>query len=191
MRHPCSRPDCDQKAHIIFSSTGYSHQNYGKKGRCEKHGRWYACKEHEERGFAGCPVCKWETPYEQDRIEAARRNAITEARVERRLQEYMKVFRAQGYGETAARTMAEKRFSEEDERPRRWSDSDIRYERDEAEFRKKARAGEVMCCPKCKQRAPASDGIILKHMVIGGFDDPSYDCDGYGTPGEAFEFSEE
>lgn len=183
IKHKCSYPGCGQRAR--------ENDLPGEKGRCDRHGKWYVCREHYSDYYTSrCPACYWESPEIQDGLEAARRNAAVDAETGSRLQEYIAGFRAQGYGEVAATAMAQKKFSQDpDPQPRRWSWQDVWNERKMAQVDQEWRAGKRLRCPVCKVIASASDGILLQHVARtrSGKNDGDEYCDNWGVPGEPWE----
>ena len=180
MKHRCSYPGCEVRTN-------------NASGRCtEGHGMWYACNKHTyQTGFQykiWCPVCYYMRPETQDQIEADKRNLVVDVEWEQRIQTHMTGFRAQGYGEEAARAMAER---EAGPVRHRWSASSIESERNAAKLRAKARAGEIMRCPVCKETAPSSDGIVLKHTYTFDYSEGGAaimrECTAYGIPGEVWD----
>jgi hypothetical protein len=124
-----------------------------------------------------CPICYWNMPETQNRLEAERRNAQDQLEADSRnateeqrrrtaLSQHEAVFRAQGYGEVAAEAMAKRRFREEDPPIREWSASDIAKERHLAERQRNIDAGKAARCPHCSTYAPASEGVILAHRTM-------------------------
>lgn len=154
-----------------------------------------------------CPVCKQEFqeskdkfnaqyPYQADEAEAERRNA--EERRQHpdppdRMPGWIAEFRAQGYGEEAAKALAVKRSRENpivSPSRKEWTAYDIVMERDGVERQRKLDRGEIAVCPKCGRDVLASQGIVLRHGNYDygrqRWDDPGgvavwKGCDGEGS----------
>jgi hypothetical protein len=124
----------------------------------------------------------------QDRAEWAEARAEADRRNSQHadpLPGYIADYRREGYGQAAAEALANKR-RREGPQPKSWTAENILGERHAAEYQRKIDAGVIARCPRCRRDAPASDGIILKH--IGEINEPMgadgpkdvIDCPGEG-----------
>lgn len=116
------------------------------------------------------------SPEHQDAQEATRRNLEEERRVQGAMSSYIAEFRSRGYTAEAAEAVARKRVREEVPPLRVWHASDIAAERQEADRRRRIRVGVLASCPRCRNLAPASQGVILAHLTASG-----QPCEGEGT----------
>lgn len=124
----------------------------------------------------------------EDEQEAARRNAEEQRKAQEAMSQYLAEFRAEGYDTEAAEALARKRLRDEGPSQRRWRPEDIANERREAERQQQAAAekaerqrkidaGEIARCPRCREYAPASQGVILAHRT----EPHGTPCEGEGT----------
>jgi hypothetical protein len=125
------------------------------KGKCEKHGRWYACYAHAN--FTSCPMCSLaEAAAAAEERRASEEHERQEAERERQL--FIAEFQEQGYSRVAAEALATKRQRDKPqlERERQEAEENARKEKEFA-------AGTGGTCPVCKWHVRLSGGIVLTH----------------------------
>jgi len=167
----CSAPGPHHNADLIPEFGAVKPEFRVAKGKCPKHGRWYACLYHGGSP-PHCPKCHAEDAAEAE-AAAEKEPIATEEReryeTERERQLLISEFQGEGYDREAAEGLVTKR---------QWHKPPLELER-RAEQRSSQNdfaAGIAGTCPLCKEFAPVFDGIILFHEEL-------FDADKGGGPG--------
>jgi hypothetical protein len=155
-RRWCSGPGPRHAAEPIL---GYG----SAKGKCWKHGRWFACSYHAGSP-PGCPLCRVETEAEAERSaerESQAREQLEREEAKRERQLLIAEYQGQGHRRDVAESLAASRQREKPRLAEHFQEAAERIRR-KNEFE----AGTAGTCPVCKEHVPAFEGKILFHEDV-------------------------